>query len=113
MGVCTKTQSVIRRGFEHFEQDGVDGRVTDEFEEKQVLQALEADGPQGGQAEKELGKTAGFARVVEPDVLLQGEEHLLSECLDLLGRPQPFGLCEKKYERAVINSSKHRLQIWI
>jgi hypothetical protein len=38
---------------------------------------------------------------------------LLSECLDLLGRPQPFGLCEKKYERAVINSSKHRLQIWI
>lgn len=32
------------RRFEHLHEEGVDGRVTDELEEEQVLQTLEADG---------------------------------------------------------------------
>lgn len=46
------------RRFKHLHQEGVDGRVTDQFEEEQVLQALEADGAQCWQPEEELGKPA-------------------------------------------------------
>lgn len=35
------------RGLEHLHQEGVDGRVPDQLEEEEVLQALQADGAQG------------------------------------------------------------------
>lgn len=46
-------------GFQHLHEEGVDGRVPDELEEEQVLQALQADGAQGWEAEQQLGKPAG------------------------------------------------------
>lgn len=36
--------SHLVRGFQHLHEEGVDGRVPDELEEEEVLQALEADG---------------------------------------------------------------------
>lgn len=56
-------------GFQHLHEEGVDGRVPDEFEEEEVFQALEADGAQGRQAEKQLGEPAGGPREAEPAVL--------------------------------------------
>lgn len=44
---------------QHLHQESVDGRVTDQLEEEQMLQALETDGAQGGQPEQQLGKPAG------------------------------------------------------
>lgn len=50
-------------GLQHLHEEGVDGRVPDELEEEQVLQALEPDGTQCRQAEQQLGKPAGQKRV--------------------------------------------------
>lgn len=44
------------RCLQHLHQEGVDGRVADEFEKEQMLQTFEADGAQGGQAQQQLGK---------------------------------------------------------
>ena len=46
----------LMRRLQHLHQEGVDGRVPDQLEEKQMLQALEADGAEGGQAEQQFGK---------------------------------------------------------
>lgn len=46
------------RRFKHLHQEGVDGRVADQFEEEQVLQALEANGAQSWKPEEELGEPA-------------------------------------------------------
>lgn len=46
------------RSLQHLHQEGVDRRVPDQLEEKQMLQTLEANGAQGGQAEQQLGKPA-------------------------------------------------------
>lgn len=48
------------RGLQHLHEEGVNGRVPDELEEEQVLQALEPDGAQCGQAEQQLGEPAGW-----------------------------------------------------
>lgn len=48
---------LVRR-FKHLHQEGVDGRVADQFEEEQVLQALQADGAQCWKPEEELGEPA-------------------------------------------------------
>lgn len=45
--------------FQHLHQEGVDGGVSDQLEEEEVLQALQADRPQGGQAQQQLGKPGG------------------------------------------------------
>lgn len=34
------------RGLQHLHEEGVDGRVANQLEEEQVLEALEADGAQ-------------------------------------------------------------------
>lgn len=44
---------------QHLHEEGVNGRVPDELEEEQVLQALEANGAQGRQAQQQLGEPAG------------------------------------------------------
>jgi len=49
----------LMRSLQHLHQEGVDRRVPDEFEEEQMLQTLEADGAQGGEAEQQLGEPAG------------------------------------------------------
>lgn len=49
----------LQRGLQHLHEEGVDGCVPDELEEEQVLQALQADGAQGWEAEQQLGKPAG------------------------------------------------------
>lgn len=36
----------LMRGLQHLHEEGVDGRVADQLEEEQVLEALEADGAQ-------------------------------------------------------------------
>lgn len=48
----------LMRSLQHLHQEGVDRRVPDQLEEEQMLQTLEADGAQGGQAEQQLGKPA-------------------------------------------------------
>ena len=48
----------LMRRLQHLHQEGVDRRVPDQLEEEQMLQTLEADGAQGGQAEQQLGKPA-------------------------------------------------------
>ena len=45
--------------FQHLHEEGVDGRVPDEFEEKKVFQALEADGAQSRKAQQQLGEPVG------------------------------------------------------
>jgi len=42
--------------FKHFHQERVDGRVTYQLEEEQMLQALQANRTQCWQPEEELGK---------------------------------------------------------
>lgn len=42
--------------FQHLHQEGVDGRVPYEFEEEEMLQALQADGPEGREAKQQLGE---------------------------------------------------------
>lgn len=49
----------LQRSLQHLHEEGVDGRVPDELEEEEVLQALEADGAQRGQAQQQLGEPAG------------------------------------------------------
>lgn len=46
----------LMRRLQHLHQEGVDGRVADELEEEEMLQALEADGAQSGQAQQQLGE---------------------------------------------------------
>lgn len=46
----------LMRRLQHLHEEGVDGRVSDQLEEEQMLQTLEADGSQGGQAEQQLSK---------------------------------------------------------
>ncbi len=48
----------LMRSLQHLHQERVDGRVPDQLEEEQMLQTLEADGAQGGQAEQQLGEPA-------------------------------------------------------
>lgn len=47
------------RSFKHFHEESVDRCVTDQLKEEQVLQALQADGSQGRQPEKELREPTG------------------------------------------------------
>lgn len=42
--------------FKHFHEESVDRCVTDQLKEEQVLQALQADGPQRRQPQEELGE---------------------------------------------------------
>ena len=63
--------------FQHLHEEGVDGGVSDELEEEEVLQALEADGAQRRQAEQQLGKAAWLIRVAGLAVFLQGSVDLL------------------------------------
>lgn len=49
----------LQRGLQHLHEEGVDGRVPDELEEEEMLQALQADGAQGREAQQQLGKPAG------------------------------------------------------
>lgn len=42
--------------FKHFHEESVNRRVTNQLEEEEVLQALQADGSQCWQSKKELGK---------------------------------------------------------
>ena len=51
--------SHLVRGLQHLHEEGVDGRVPDELEEEEVLQALQADRTQGWEAQQQLGKPAG------------------------------------------------------
>lgn len=46
-------------GLQHLHKEGVNGCVSDELEKEQVLQALEPDGAQCGQAKQQLGEPAG------------------------------------------------------
>lgn len=46
---------LVRR-FKHLHQEGVDGRVTNQFKEEQVLQALQTNGAQCWEPQKELCK---------------------------------------------------------
>lgn len=46
----------LMRRLQHLHQEGVDGRVADELEEEEMLQTLEADGAQSGQAQQQLGE---------------------------------------------------------
>lgn len=61
-GVCTGGKGAVlvscdlMRRLQHLHQEGVDGRVADELEEEEMLQTLEADGAQSGQAQQQLGK---------------------------------------------------------
>lgn len=48
----------LMRSLQHLHEESVDGRVADQLEEEQVLQTLEADGAQGGQAQQQLRKPA-------------------------------------------------------
>lgn len=43
-------------GLQHFHEEGVDGRVPNELEEKQVFETLEADGSERGQSQQQLRK---------------------------------------------------------
>lgn len=63
----------LMRRLQHLHQESVDRRVADQLEEEQMLQALEADGAQGGQAEQQLGKPAGRKEECQ---LLRGDHHL-------------------------------------
>lgn len=56
-GAVLVSCDLVRR-LQHLHQESVDGRVADELEEEQMLQTLEADGAQSGQAQQQLGKPA-------------------------------------------------------
>ena len=60
-GPGTAGLSHLVRGLQHLHEEGVDGRVPDELEEEEVLQALEANGAQSGQAQQQLGEPADEA----------------------------------------------------
>ena len=45
-------------GLQHLHEEGVDGGVTNQLEEEQMLQALQTNGTQCRQTEEELGKPA-------------------------------------------------------
>lgn len=57
------------RSFKHLHQEGVDGRVADQFEEEQVLQALQADGAQCWKPEEELCEPEQWANGVLLDLI--------------------------------------------
>jgi len=44
------------RSLQHLHQEGVNGRVTNQFEEEQMLQALQTDGAQCWESQEELCK---------------------------------------------------------
>ena len=46
----------LMRCLQHLHQESVDRCVPDQLEEEQVLQAFEANGAQGRQAEQQFGK---------------------------------------------------------
>lgn len=48
----------LMRSFKHFHEESVDGCVTNELEEEEMLQALQADGSKRRQPEEQLGKPA-------------------------------------------------------
>lgn len=67
---CVQARAQVRRtsgrglgglmwGLQHLHKEGVNGCVPDELEKEQVLQALEPDGAQCGQAKQQLGEPAG------------------------------------------------------
>ena len=45
------------RSFKHFHEESVDRGVTNELEEEEMLQALQANGTQGRQSEEKLSKS--------------------------------------------------------
>lgn len=47
---------LVRR-FKHFHEERVYGRISDQLEEEEVLQTLEADGAQCRQTQQQLGKS--------------------------------------------------------
>lgn len=51
------------RGLQHLHQEGVNGRVPNQFEEEQVLQAFQANGAQRRQPEEQLCKPGGWRDV--------------------------------------------------
>lgn len=60
--ILTRVQLVplgeLMRRFQHFHQEGVDGRVPNQFEEEQVLQALQTNGAQCWEPKEELREPA-------------------------------------------------------
>lgn len=60
----------LMRRLQHFHQEGVDGCVADELEEEEMLQTLEADGAQSGQAQQQLGKPDRKSATVSIQILI-------------------------------------------
>lgn len=59
LNLTTVRGSYLRQmmgSFKHFHEESVDRCVTDQLKEEQVLQALQADGPQRRQPQEELGE---------------------------------------------------------
>lgn len=63
---CTSGRGLggLMWGLQHLHKEGVNGCVPDELEEEQVLQALEPDGAQCGQAQQQLGEPAWLLRIL-------------------------------------------------
>lgn len=57
------------RRLEHLHQEGVDGRVSDQFKEEQVLQALQTDGAQCWEPQEELRKPTERNRDINIETL--------------------------------------------
>lgn len=60
-GLYAAPLSQLVRRLQHLHQEGVDGRVADQFKEEQMLQALQTDGAQCWESEEELSKP-GWSR---------------------------------------------------
>lgn len=58
---------MVRR-FQHLHEESVDGRVSDEFEEEEMLQTLQTDGAQRRQAEKQFGESVCRSNGTEPNL---------------------------------------------
>ena len=52
------------RGLQHLHQEGVNGRVTNQFEEEQVLQALQTNGAQRREPQQELCKPRRWRDII-------------------------------------------------
>ena len=75
-------ESVESVGVEHLREQSVDGRVAQQLEEEEVLEALETDRSDGRQAEKQLRESRGFERSRAAAVLLEGRVGAFSAVLD-------------------------------
>ena len=83
----------LGRRFEHLHEERLDGRVADQFEEEEVLEALEADGAQGGQTQQQFGEAARLLGVRHARRLVQGLVDLLAQLFHLRHRLQTLGVC--------------------